>query len=66
MYVPQLPINETNQRNTNNPPKNQQDQMVAGMHNMSLLGTYGTDMHQDLVWLRGKFPKWMPRCVLRG
>lgn len=39
-----------------------QDQMVNGMHNMSLRGTYGTDMHQDVVWLRGKFPKWMPRC----
>lgn len=36
---------------------------MAGMKNMSLLGTYGTDMHQDMVWLRGKFPKWMPRCV---
>jgi hypothetical protein len=40
------------------------EHMMDGVRNLSLLGMYGADMHQDMLWLRAKFPRWMPRCVL--
>lgn len=41
------------------------DQVAVGMRNLTLLGTYGTNMKHDVFWLRGKLPRWMPRCDSR-